>query len=97
MPASRVKISYSAPVNFLASDQWIQIRTAFDAHLPLRDLRWKSSTDESIRTIHELEVDLIALDSMKDESFSQVPTSLLEKPFLNLYIFPCEVCRNHFR
>jgi trafficking protein particle complex subunit 10 len=90
MPTSRIKISYSAPVNFLASDQWIQIRTALDERLPLRNLHWKAATDDPVRTIQELEVDFISLDSMKDEGSSQVPASLLERPFMNLFIFACE-------
>lgn len=93
MIQSRVKISYSAPTLFLASDQWIQIRTALDAHLPLRNLHWRSPTRTSIRTIQELDIDLINLDSLRDEGASQIPTSLLDRPFMNLFIFACEVSR----
>jgi len=94
MVQSRVKISYSAPTLFLASDQWIQIRTALDAHLPLRNLHWRSPTRTSIRTIQELDIDLINLDSLRDEGASQIPTSLLDRPFMNLFIFACEVSRS---
>lgn len=91
MIQSRVKISYVAPSLFLASDQWIQIRTALDAHLPLRNLHWRSPTRTSIRTIQELDIDLINLEAIRDEGASQIPTSLLDRPFMNLFIFACEV------
>lgn len=93
MIQSRVKISYVAPSLFLASDQWIQIRTALDAHLPLRNLHWRSPTRTSIRTIQELDIDLINLEAIRDEGASQIPTSLLDRPFMNLFIFACEVGR----
>ncbi|KIM22610.1 hypothetical protein M408DRAFT_322755 [Serendipita vermifera MAFF 305830] len=106
MTTSRIRISYSAPTNFLASDQWIQIRTALEEHLPLRSLYWKpsasgstpSNTGTSVSSIDEmrtqkidkLQVDLVALDAIKDEGSSQVPSSVLERPLVNLYFFPCE-------
>jgi hypothetical protein len=107
MTASRIKISYSAPTNFLASDQWIQIRTALEAHLPLRSLIWRPSStaaaapnaatstpnvDEShVQRVDTLQVELIALDALKDEGSSQIPSSVLERPLVNLYFFACEV------
>ncbi|KAG8828096.1 hypothetical protein FRC17_007623 [Serendipita sp. 399] len=89
MPNSRIKISYAAPTNFLASDQWIQIRTALDQHLPLKMLNWKT-TDGTVRTIQELEVDFVSLESLKEESSSQIPSSLLDRPLMNMYFFACE-------
>ncbi|KAG8757193.1 hypothetical protein FRC14_002285 [Serendipita sp. 396] len=89
MPNSRIKISYAAPTNFLASDQWIQIRTALDQHLPLKMLNWKT-TDGTVRTIQELEVDFVSLESLKDEGSSQIPSSILERPLMNMYFFACE-------
>lgn len=107
MTTSRIKISYSAPTNFLASDQWIQIRTALEAHLPLQSLYWRpnagssapsnpgtsiSSIDESrVQKIDTVQVELVGLDAIKDEGSSQIPSSVLERPLVNLYFFPCEV------
>lgn len=85
----RIRVSYTGPTNFLASDQWIQIRTALASHLPLRSLQWKSDT--SARTIPEVDVDFVSLESIKEEGSSQVPTNLLERPLMNLFIFACEV------
>jgi trafficking protein particle complex subunit 10 len=86
-----VIISYSAPPAFLASTNWSQIYKALASTLPLRNVHWKSASRTSIRTIQELDVDLIPLEKVKDEYASQVPASLLEKPLLNIYIVNCEV------
>jgi len=107
MTTSRIKVSYSAPTNFLASDQWTQIRTALEARLPLRYLVRKprtatattsntspptpSSNESHVEKIDTLQVELVALDSMKDEGSSQVPSSILDRPLVNLYFFACEV------
>lgn len=87
----RVKVTFSAPLNFLSSDQWAQIRAAISAQFPLHDIVWKPFMRPAVRTIEELDVELIALDSIREENASQIPRSLLEKPFLNLYIVTCDV------
>ena len=53
-----------------------------------------SSNEElHVQKIDMLHVELVALDTIKDEGSSQVPSSILERPLVNLYFFPCEVIR----
>ncbi|CAK5277454.1 unnamed protein product, partial [Mycena citricolor] len=85
----RVLVSYSGSQSFLSSGHWDQIHTALLSQLPLRNIHWKSSS-RSIRTIQELNIALVPLESLRDEHTSQIPATLLEKPFLNLYIVTCE-------
>ncbi|KAJ8078691.1 hypothetical protein PM082_012974 [Marasmius tenuissimus] len=85
-----ILISYAAPQQFLSSPTWTQIQSGLRSHLPLRNIHWKSPSRTSIRTIQELDVSLVQLDSVRDEHTSQVPMTLLEKPFLNIYIVSCE-------
>ena len=91
MSTHRVVVTYSAPQSFLSSDQWVQLRDALSAQLPLRNIHWKPQTLPSIRTIQELEVQLVPLNTVRDENTSQVPYSLLERPLLNIYVVTCEV------
>ena len=95
MSAQRVVVTYSAPQPFLSSDQWKQIYSALLEQLPLRNIHWKPQTRPSIRTIQELEVQLVPLDTVRDEHTSQVPYSLLERPLVNIYVVPCEVKLRH--
>ena len=74
-----------------SSDSCKQVIAALRLQLPLRSIHWRATSRPSIRTIQELEVTLVALDSLRDELTSQVPLTLLEKPLLNLYIVTCEV------
>ncbi|KAJ7156089.1 trafficking protein particle complex subunit 10 [Mycena crocata] len=89
-PPQRVLVSYSGTQAFLSSDNWDQIHTALVAQLPLRNIHWKSPSRPSIRTIQELDISLVPLESLRDEHTSQIPATLLEKPFLNVYIVTCE-------
>ncbi|KAH9005086.1 hypothetical protein EDB86DRAFT_3061943 [Lactarius hatsudake] len=90
MSSQRVVVTYSAPQPFLSSDQWKQIYTALLEQLPLRNIHWKPQTRPSIRTIQELEVQLVPLDTVPDEHTSQVPYSLVERPLVNIYAVTCE-------
>lgn len=90
MSTQRVVVTYSATQPFLSSDQWKQIYTSFLEQLPLRNIHWKPQTRPSIRTIQELEVQLVPLDTVRDEHTSQVPYSLLERPLVNIYVVTCE-------
>ncbi|KAI9446516.1 trafficking protein particle complex subunit 10 [Lactarius indigo] len=90
MSAQRVVVTYSAPQPFLSSDQWKQLYSALLEQLPLRNIHWKPQTRPSIRTIQELEVQLVPLDTVRDEHTSQVPYSLLERPLVNIYVVTCE-------
>jgi len=95
MSAQRVVVTYSAPQPFLSSDQWKQIYSAWLEQLPLRNIHWKPQTRPSIRTIQELEVQLVPLDTVRDEHTSQVPYSLLERPLVNICVVTCEVKLRH--
>lgn len=91
MSMQRAQVTYAASLHFLSSDQWSQILSALSSQLPLRGLHWKPASRLSIRTIQELDVNLVALDTLRDEGTSQVPLTLLEKPLLNIYVVTCEV------
>ena len=85
----RVLVSYSAPPVFLASPNWSKVYAALVAQLPLRNIHRKLK--QSVKTIQELSVTLVALDAVSEEPTSQVPSTLLEKPLLHIYILHCEV------
>lgn len=91
MSRQRATITYSAPPSFLASEHWKQVLAALQAQLPLRNLHWKSVSRPTIRTIQELDVNLVAADAVRDEHTSQIPQTILERPLLNAYIVVCEV------
>lgn len=90
MSNQNVLVTYSAPVSFLASESWKQVLAALQSQLPLRSIHWKSASRPTLKTIQELELTLVPLDSLRDEHTSQVPVTLLEKPLLNLYVVTCE-------
>lgn len=92
-PQQRVLVSYSGTQAFLSSANWDQIHTSLLAQLPLRNIHWKSPSRPSIRTIQQLDISLVPLESLRDEHTSQIPETLLGKPFLNIYIVTCEVAR----
>ena len=94
MSAQRVTITYSGPIVFLSTDHWKQIQNSLASQLPLRNLHWKSTSRNALRSIQELDVRLVPLEMLReDQAASQVPQSVLEKPLLHLYIFTCEVNR----
>ncbi|KAF7304837.1 hypothetical protein MKEN_01197800 [Mycena kentingensis (nom. inval.)] len=89
-PPQRVLVSYAGAQTYLASAHWDQVYTALLAQLPLRNIHWKSASRPAIRTIQELNIALVPLESLRDEHTSQVPATLLEKPFLNIYVVTCD-------
>ncbi|KAI8998488.1 trafficking protein particle complex subunit 10 [Trametes punicea] len=89
--SQRVVVTYAAPLVFLSTDHWKQIYASLVSQLPLRNLHWKSPSRPTIRTIQELDVKLTPLETLRDDqTASQVPQSVLEKPLLNIYVFICE-------
>lgn len=98
MSSQHVLVTFAAPAPPpQSSDSCKQVIAALRSQLPLRSIHWKSASRPSIRTIQELEVTLVALDSLRDELTSQVPLTLLEKPLLNLCVVACEVSGIVFR
>lgn len=97
MSSQHVLVTFAAPPSFQSSDSCKQVIAALRSQLPLRNIHWRAASRPSIRTIQELEVTLVALDSLRDELTSQVPLTLLEKPLLNLYVVTCEVSEIVFR
>ena len=92
MSTQRVTITYSGPIIFLSTDHWKQIYASLASQLPLRNLHWKSTNRNALRSIQELDVKLVSLETLReDQAASQVPQTVLDKPLLNLYIFICEV------
>ncbi|KAI6045646.1 trafficking protein particle complex subunit 10 [Pisolithus marmoratus] len=90
MANQRVLVTYAAAQSFQSSDSWTHFLAALRSLLPLRNLHWKSTSHPNLRSVQELDVALVPLDSLRDEHTSQVPVSLLEKPLLNLYVLSCE-------
>ncbi|KAH9945954.1 trafficking protein particle complex subunit 10 [Epithele typhae] len=91
MSSQAVTITYAGPLVFLSTDHWKQIYASLLSQLPLRNLHWKSSARNALRSIQELDVKLVALETLRDDhAASQVPQTVLDKPLLNMYIFICE-------
>jgi hypothetical protein len=59
------------------------------AQLPLRNLHWKSSSRTSLRTIQELQVELLELGEVPPAR--EVGGSVLEAPLVNMVLVACEV------
>ena len=97
MSSQHVLVTFAASPSFQSADSCKQVIAALRSQLPLRNIHWRSASRPSIRTIQELEVTLVAFDSLRDELTSQVPLTLLEKPLLNLYVVTCEVSGLVFR
>lgn len=91
MTDHHVKVTYNGPALFLASGQWTHVLDSLKKRLPLRSLHWKSASRPSIRSVQELDVEVVSLDNVRDEPSSQIPATLLERPLLNIYFVACEV------
>jgi len=92
MAVQRVTVTYAASPNLQSqTDLWDQLRSAIVAQLPLRNLHWKSASRPSIRTVQELNINLVPFDSVPGEHTSQIPGSWLERPLLNFYVLTCDV------
>ncbi|KAF9533525.1 trafficking protein particle complex subunit 10 [Crepidotus variabilis] len=83
-------ITYTAPPTFIASPNWHKVLATISAQLPLRNIHWKPVSQTTLRTIQELDVNLVPFESLRDELTSQVPVTLLEKPLLHIFVFHCE-------
>ena len=95
--SQRVLVSLTAAPHIEFSVKWKQVQSALRAQLPLRNIHWKSASHASIRTIQELNVDLVPLDTPREEH-SQIPVTVLEKPLLNIYVVVCQVrCNSRCR
>ncbi|KAL4077208.1 trafficking protein particle complex subunit 10 [Scleroderma yunnanense] len=90
MSNQRVLVTYATALSFQASNTWREFFTALRTQLPLRNIHWRLASRPNLRTIQELEISLVALDSIRDEHTSQIPVTLLEKPLLNLYVVSCD-------
>ncbi|KAF9517292.1 hypothetical protein BS47DRAFT_1380623, partial [Hydnum rufescens UP504] len=84
---TRVQVTYAGSPSLLA-EQWEGLRTSISAQMPLRNLHWKSLARPSVRTIQELDVDLVALDMTEPSSHMSSP--LLDQPLLNIYFSLCD-------
>ena len=58
--------------------------------LPLRNLHWKPTTRTSLRTIQELDVELVELGDVPTGGRSALG-SVIEQPLVNLCVVVCEV------
>ncbi|KAG6865627.1 hypothetical protein C0991_000914 [Blastosporella zonata] len=83
--SQHVLVSFSAAPSVVSTPKWQHLQAALRAQLPLRNIHWRPASNTAIRTIQELEVDLVPLDTPRDEH-TQIPVTLLEKPLLNIYV-----------
>lgn len=63
--------------------------TGIQAQLPLRNLHWKSPTRTSIRTIQEVDVQLVELGEMGPQR--EVGASVMDGALVNLCLVACDV------
>ncbi|KAG2020812.1 hypothetical protein CC2G_006114 [Coprinopsis cinerea AmutBmut pab1-1] len=90
-PDQHVLVSYSAPKNLLGSQKWNIFFESMVSQFPLQNVHWRSSfRNQTLRTIPSLNVKFVALDSVRDELASQIPTTVLEKPIIHLFVVHCE-------
>ncbi|KZO96846.1 hypothetical protein CALVIDRAFT_563489 [Calocera viscosa TUFC12733] len=90
MVHTRASLTYTAPPALISQTSFPHLLTAFRLHLPLHNLHWKSASHATLRTVQELQIDLLPLEEVRDEQASQVPVSLLERPLGNLYFVQCD-------
>ncbi|WVN90958.1 uncharacterized protein L203_106203 [Cryptococcus depauperatus CBS 7841] len=87
-----VKITYTlhpSPVNSSPSSSILYSAIAgVRAHLPLRNLHWKSSSRTSLRTIQEIDVELVELGEVS--SARGMAESVLDSPLVNMCFVVCE-------
>ena len=74
---------------------WSLIQEDFIAHLPLRNLHWKSST-RPLRSIQSLEIEMRPYQPSAEEQPHQMPISLLQRPYVNIMFVKCDVMPNGF-
>ncbi|EIW85047.1 hypothetical protein CONPUDRAFT_47585 [Coniophora puteana RWD-64-598 SS2] len=91
---SGVIVTHASPPTFHSTETWKHLHDALNLQLPLRNIHWKSpalhSSRPVIRTIQELYINFVSLDTLRDDQTSQIPTTVLDKPLLNLYFVQCE-------
>ncbi|KAI0797709.1 trafficking protein particle complex subunit 10 [Abortiporus biennis] len=90
MSRQKVTITYNAPPSFISSEHWRQVYAAFLSQLPLRNLHWKPASRPTLRTIQELDINLVYAETLRDEHTSQIPQTVLEKPLLSAYFVVCD-------
>lgn len=83
-PATITYTSHPAPSNPINQ----AIKSLRD-QLPLRNLHWKPTTRTSLRTIQELDVELVELGDVPTGARSGLG-SVLEQPMVNLCMVVCE-------
>lgn len=91
MAENRAIVTYTTAPTFLLTGAWKQIQAVLKAQFPLRNIHWKPPSRSSVLTIQELDVKFVPFESVRDEHASQIPTTLLEKPLLHIYVVTCEV------
>lgn len=90
MSSNKILVTYTSSPAFLSTDHWKQVHAALLCQFPLRTLHWKSPSRANIETIPQVDVNLVPLESLRDEHTSQIPQSLLDKPLLNVYFVVCD-------
>ncbi|KAF2397090.1 hypothetical protein EJ06DRAFT_551146 [Trichodelitschia bisporula] len=84
-PISKVTVEYADPSNLFPL-----VADTFRAHLPLRNLHWKSPT-RPLRSIDFLHVELVpsAAGAVQDDRRHQIP-GLRRTPYLKIYLLRCD-------
>nr|XP_018266801.1 uncharacterized protein I303_00779 [Kwoniella dejecticola CBS 10117]OBR88959.1 hypothetical protein I303_00779 [Kwoniella dejecticola CBS 10117] len=85
--------SYTSPSSSNQTNQILNLAIqGIKQHLPLRNLHWKSSTRTSLRTIQEVDVELLELGEISSTKHNQFGSegSVLDNPLVNLCLIVCE-------
>lgn len=101
-----IAVTYAGADALLDSSSFGNLITTLSHHLPLRNIHWRPSHSQSIRTIQSLDVrlepisDTLLRNKLKPETRHLVQSSLLERPFCHLYFVVCDdndAYRHHVR
>nr|XP_019014675.1 uncharacterized protein I206_00759 [Kwoniella pini CBS 10737]OCF53456.1 hypothetical protein I206_00759 [Kwoniella pini CBS 10737] len=88
--------SYTSPSSSNQTNQILNLAIqGIKQHLPLRNLHWKSSTRTSLRTIQEIDIELIELGEISSTTNNNKfnlgnESSILDNPLVNLCLVVCE-------
>ncbi|KAF8333566.1 trafficking protein particle complex subunit 10 [Cantharellus anzutake] len=83
-----VKATYTISLALQSNELWHDLFASITGQMPLRNLHWKSASRPAIRTIQELDVDLIPLGPTEP---STDPLNIfLDGPFLHIYFMICD-------
>lgn len=82
-------VTVAGSPSFLQDANWARFSTALQGRFPLNNLHWKSSGRPALRTVQQLDVELLPISQAQPNAHLHSP--LLDNPLLHLYFVSCEV------